>query len=102
MSVRNFHRSARALPAARGHAGASPPATTPQITASTHDFAVSLGSHRIHSKKVPELGVAYDERYFRGIYSKHGLSDPPDIYFGRWCGRSTGLDLQDVVIATKL
>ena len=65
-------------------------------------FKHNLGSHWIHSKKVPELGVAYDERYLRGIYSKHGLSDPPDIYFGRWCGRSTGLDVQDVVVATKL
>jgi hypothetical protein len=43
VSVRNFHRSARALPAAPGHAGASPDATTPQVTASIHDFAVSLG-----------------------------------------------------------
>jgi len=65
-------------------------------------FKHNLGSYWIHSKRVPELGVAYDERYFRGIYSKHGLSDPPDIHFGRWCGRSTGLDLQDVVVATKL
>ena len=65
-------------------------------------FKHNLGSHWIQSKTVPELGVAYDERYFRGIYSKHGLSDPPDIYFGRWCGRSTGLDAQDVVVATKL
>jgi SAM-dependent methyltransferase len=65
-------------------------------------FQHNLGSHWIHSKKVPELGVAYDEHYLRGIYSKHGLSDPPDIYFGRWCGRSTGLDVQDVVVATKL
>jgi SAM-dependent methyltransferase len=65
-------------------------------------FKYNLGSHWIHSKRVPELGVAYDERYLRGIFSKHGLSDPPDIYFGHWCGRSTGLDLQDVVVATKL
>ena len=65
-------------------------------------FKHNLGSHWIHSKRVPELGVAYDEHYLRGIYSKHGLSDPPDIYFGRWCGRSTGLDAQDVVVATKL
>ena len=65
-------------------------------------FKHNLGSYWIHSSRVPELGVAYDERYFRGIYSKHGLSDPPDIYFGRWCGRSTGLDAQDVVVATKL
>jgi SAM-dependent methyltransferase len=65
-------------------------------------FKYNLGSHWIQSKRVPELGVAYDERYIRGIYSKHGLSDPPDIHFGRWCGRPTGLDAQDVVVATKL
>ena len=65
-------------------------------------FKHNLGSHWIHSNKVPELGIAYDESYLRGIYSKHGLSDPPDIYFGRWCGRPTGLDAQDVVVATKL
>jgi len=65
-------------------------------------FKHNLGSHWILSKRIPELGVAYDERYLRGIYSKHGLSDPPDIYFGSWCGRSTGLDTQDVVVATKL
>ena len=65
-------------------------------------FKHNLGSHWISSKRVPELGVAYDERYLREIYAKHGLSDPPDIYFGRWCGRSTGLDIQDVVVATKL
>jgi len=65
-------------------------------------FKYNLGSYWISSKRVPELGVAYDERYLRGIYSKHGLSDPLDIYYGRWCGRSTGLDIQDVVVATKL
>lgn len=65
-------------------------------------FKHNLGSHWICSKRVPELGVAYDERYLREIYAKHGLSDPPDIYFGTWCGRSSGLDIQDVVVATKL
>jgi SAM-dependent methyltransferase len=65
-------------------------------------FKHNLGSYWISSKRVPELGVAYDENYLRGIYSKHGLSDPLEIYYGRWCGRSTGLDIQDVVVATKL
>jgi SAM-dependent methyltransferase len=76
-----------------------------QLMTSGHGFMFfkhNLGSHWIQSKSVPELAVAYDERYIRGIYAKHGLSDPPDIYFGRWCGRSTGLDAQDVVVATKL
>lgn len=65
-------------------------------------FKHNLGSHWLQSKNVPELAVAYDERYLRGVYSKHGLSDPPDNYFGWWCGRSTGLDAQDLVVATKL
>jgi SAM-dependent methyltransferase len=65
-------------------------------------FKHNLGSHWINNKRVPELGVAYDERYLRETYAKHGLSDPPDIYFGTWCGRSSGLDIQDVVVATKL
>lgn len=65
-------------------------------------FKHNLGSHWIQSKRVPELGVAYDEGYLGGIYSKHGLSDPPDIYFGWWCGRSAGLDSQDLVVAAKL
>jgi SAM-dependent methyltransferase len=65
-------------------------------------FTYNRGSYWTASKRVPELGVAYDERYLRGIYAKHGLSDPPDIYYGRWCGRPTGLDIQDVVVARKL
>ena len=76
-----------------------------QLMTSGHGFMFfkhNLGSYWIQSKKVPELGVAYDERYIREIYAKHGLSDAPDIYFGRWCGRSTGLDAQDVVVATNL
>lgn len=65
-------------------------------------FKHNLGSHWINNKRVPELGVAYDESYLRETYAKHGLSDPPDIYFGTWPGRSSGLDIQDVVVATKL
>lgn len=65
-------------------------------------FTYNLGSYWTSSKRVPELGVAYDERYLRGVYAKHGLSHPPDIYYGRWCGRSTGLDIQEVVVARKL
>lgn len=71
-------------------------------------FKHNLGSHWIQSRRVPELGVAYDERYLRKVYAKHGLSDPPDIYLGQWCGRAgywppdSGLLDQDTVVATKL
>jgi hypothetical protein len=62
----------------------------------------------VQSEKVPELGVAYDETYLREMYSRHGLSDPPDIYLGSWCGRAgywppdSGLWSQDTVVAAKL
>ncbi len=71
-------------------------------------FKHNLGSHWIQSSGVPELSVAYDERYIRAVYARHGLSDPPEIYPGRWCGRpgpwprGSGLGGQDAVIATKL
>ncbi len=71
-------------------------------------FKHNLGSHWIHSGNVPELGVAYEEPYIRNLYGKYGLSDPPTIYFGRWCGRvverplDSGLIAQDSVVATKL
>ena len=43
---RNFHRFARAPPATRRHAGHISPTATSQVTASLHDFAVSLAQAR--------------------------------------------------------
>jgi SAM-dependent methyltransferase len=71
-------------------------------------FRHNRGSHWIQSEKVPELGVAYDESYLREVYSRHGLSDLPDVYSGAWCGRpgywpaDSGLCNQDTVVARKL
>jgi SAM-dependent methyltransferase len=71
-------------------------------------FKHNLGSHWTQSVSVPELSVAYDERHIRAVYAKHGFSDPPEIYPGRWCGRpgrwppGSGLGGQDTVVATKL
>lgn len=76
--------------------------------ASSVRFKHDRGSHWVLSEKVPELAVAYEERYIREVYGKHGLSDPPDLYRGRWCGRDGGLpdELgigdQDTVVAAKL
>jgi len=59
VSVRNFHRSARAPPAARGHARASPAVTAPQVTASVHDFAGSLTDYQAHYNTArPHQGIA--------------------------------------------
>jgi hypothetical protein len=71
-------------------------------------FKRNLGSHWLQGGGVPELSVAYDERYIRELYARHGLSDQPKIYPGAWCGRpghwpqGSGLGGQDTVVATKL
>jgi SAM-dependent methyltransferase len=69
-------------------------------------FKHNLGSHWIQNGRVPELAVAYDETYIRGLYAKHGLEDPK-IYEGAWCGRAgywpdgSGFGNQDVLVARK-
>lgn len=39
-------------------------------------FKHNLGSHWTRNGRVPELAVAYDERYVRDVYVKHSFSDP--------------------------
>jgi ubiquinone/menaquinone biosynthesis C-methylase UbiE len=71
-------------------------------------FKHNLGSCWVQKGRIPELAVAYDERYIREVYAKHGLSDPPKMYLGGWCGRAghwppdSGLGDQDTLVATKL
>jgi SAM-dependent methyltransferase len=71
-------------------------------------FKRNLGSYWVQKGRIPELAVAYDERYIREVYARHGLSDPPAMYPGGWCGRAghwppdSGLGDQDTLVATKL
>ena len=71
-------------------------------------FKINRGTHWIQNGRVPELAVAYDEQYVRGVYARHGLSDSLGIYHGNWCGRSgkwpheSPLGDQDTVVAEKL
>jgi SAM-dependent methyltransferase len=59
------------------------------------------------SRRVPALGIAFDDEYVLDLYRRHGFAPDPAIYRGRWCGRQghwppgTGLEAQDVIVATK-
>jgi excisionase family DNA binding protein len=53
----NLHRSARALPATRRHAGHISRCHDTQATASLHDFAVSLIARRIKSGEITAVRV---------------------------------------------
>ena len=55
---------------------------------------------RIANPDIPEFVVAHDERRIREYYAESGCS-VLDLAFGNWCGRSSWLGLQDLVIATK-
>jgi SAM-dependent methyltransferase len=65
------------------------------------NFQFGRGVYRIRDEEVPESAVAYDEGYVRGLFSRQGLTVKEPVIYGTWSGRSDGLSLQDIVIASK-
>jgi SAM-dependent methyltransferase len=55
---------------------------------------------RIANPKMPESAVAHEERRVREQYAEVGCS-VLEVAFGNWCGRSSQLGHQDLVIAVK-
>jgi hypothetical protein len=49
---------------------------------------------------MPEAVVAHDEQRIREYYAEVGCG-VMELAFGNWCGRTSLLGLQDVVIAVK-
>jgi hypothetical protein len=54
------------------------------------------------NKNILEMGVAYEEKYIKELYSQNNLRVEYPIHYGSWCGRKKYLSLQDIIIATKL
>ena len=69
---------------------------------STIDFKHGAGNYRWKDDKVPESAIAYDEEYIRSLYDKNKLRIKEPIRYGSWCGRSTFLSYQDIIIAEKV
>jgi ubiquinone/menaquinone biosynthesis C-methylase UbiE len=65
------------------------------------EFGHDWGVYHTKSKRVPERGVAYDERFIRGLYEKYGMNIMEPIHYGSWCGRESSLSYQDIIIAVK-
>jgi ubiquinone/menaquinone biosynthesis C-methylase UbiE len=55
---------------------------------------------RVANPELPESVVAHDEGRIRKYYAEVGCS-VVELEFGNWCGRTSLLGLQDVVIAVK-
>jgi ubiquinone/menaquinone biosynthesis C-methylase UbiE len=69
-------------------------------------FKHNFGPYSTVSAKVPELAVAYEEKYVKDLFEKYGLAVGDRIYYGSWCvrvpsrARESGLS-QDVVLTIK-
>ena len=64
-------------------------------------FIPGEGGTMITNPTIPEAVIAHPETTIRALYEECGLLFQEPIHYGSWCFRGYGLDLQDVIIATK-
>lgn len=67
---------------------------------STMEFKFVLGKYRTETLEKPELAIAFDEGWIKGLYRERGLTIT-HLDYGSWCGRKDYLSYQDLVLATK-
>jgi SAM-dependent methyltransferase len=67
---------------------------------STLEFKHAFGKYRTETLEKPELAIAFDEDWIRGLYRERGLTIV-HLDHGSWCGRQDYLSYQDLVLATK-
>jgi SAM-dependent methyltransferase len=67
---------------------------------SSLDFPFSWDGCWLHSERLPEHAVAFDEEYIRDLYRQFGFT-LETIRYGAWCGRTDYLSYQDIVVAKK-
>jgi hypothetical protein len=66
----------------------------------TLDAPATDPSYRIAKPNAPEFVVAHDQDRVRNYYAETGCSIL-DLQFGDWCGRTSSIGHQDLVIAMK-
>lgn len=62
------------------------------------DFKYGSETCRWINPDIPEVAVAYEERYVRRLLAEQGLALAGPIYYGQWSGRPDGLSFQDIVL----
>ena len=68
---------------------------------STLDFRYQGEGYVTTDMGNPEGAVGYAEERIRELHQTHGLPIAEPIYYGSWCGRTSYLSYQDIVIAGK-
>jgi SAM-dependent methyltransferase len=69
---------------------------------SSQEFIYKYENYFTKDPKTPERGIAFEEKYIRSLYIKHGLSIVEPIRFGSWSGRKDEhYSYQDIIVATR-
>jgi len=68
---------------------------------SSLDFKHKANGFRTVCNVTPEKAVAYDEELVRRFCEKHKLDIVEPIHYGCWCGRTSFLSYQDIIIARR-
>ena len=67
---------------------------------STIGFKYEFGKYRTDTLEIPELAIALDDGWIKGLYRDRGLTITR-LDYGSWCGRKDYLSYQDLVLAKK-
>jgi ubiquinone/menaquinone biosynthesis C-methylase UbiE len=68
---------------------------------STLSFAHPLPDCFTVDKEIPETAIGFHENFIRNLFIKSGFTSPLSIHFGSWCGRSSYLSYQDIILIKK-
>ena len=75
-----------------------------QLVRSGHsrlDFRYEIDGCLTTDRNMPEDAIAYDEKFVKGWFDKHGLAITQPIYYGSWCNRENFFTYQDLIVAEK-
>jgi SAM-dependent methyltransferase len=64
-------------------------------------FPHHRGVFSVMDEKLPEMNVAFEESFVQDAYVRAGMRISHPISWGGWCGRTTHVSFQDVVVGEK-
>ena len=64
------------------------------------NFPYPLGPCRVQIAEAPEAAVTFDEAWVHETFARAGLVIQNPIQYGSWCGRSSHLSVQDIIVAS--
>ena len=72
-----------------------------QFSSGSPQFQYPIDHGRSTHVNEPEAAVAFDESYIRTLYRTYGLIILDPVRYGSWCGRTTNVGYQDIIVAVK-